>query len=296
MYHWHPCGRTQRNNPNDSFPGYTLRHVEHHKLIRCSSLWQRQGCIRLSAPIPKIPADLPANVQQILSGFLAGTQRAFSEDLLSAVLFGSAADGSLRKSSDVNLILVLRRYDPARAQQLRNDLATAEAAILLRVMFLVQDEIPAACEAFAQKFSDILRRRVVLLGPDPFDGVSVPHAAQVRRLRQVLLNLLLRLREVHAGQENGSPWTLHMLADSAGALRSSALLLLVLEGRDAPRPKQALIDVAEQVAPGKFSAALIKLSQLRETAALPEADAHEVMIAMMELSAAMHQRAAAIKE
>jgi predicted nucleotidyltransferase len=239
---------------------------------------------------------LPANVQQILSGFLASARRAFAEDLLSAVLFGSAADGSLRKSSDVNLILVLRRYDPSRAQQVRNDLATAEAAILLRVMFLVQDEIPAACEAFAQKFSDILRRRVVLLGPDPFENVSVPHAAQVRRLRQVLLNLLLRLREVHSGHESGSRSTLNMLADSTGALRSSAVLLLVLEGRDAPKPKQALLDVAEQVAPGKFSPALMKLSQLRETATLPEADAQEVMIAMMELAAAMHQRAAAIQE
>jgi predicted nucleotidyltransferase len=235
-------------------------------------------------------------VHRILSGFLASAQRAFGEDLLSAVLFGSAADGSLRKSSDVNLILVLRRYDPARAQQVRNDLATAEAAILLRVMFLVQDEISAACEAFAQKFSDILRRRVVLLGPDPFDGVSVPHAAQVRRLRQVLLNLLLRLREIHAGHESGNRTTLNMLADSTGALRSSAVLLLQLEGREAAKPKQALINVAEQVAPGKYSAALAKLSQLRETVTLADADAHEVMIAMMELAAAMHLRAAAIQE
>jgi len=250
----------------------------------------------VTTPTPRVPADLPVNVQQILSGFVATAQRAFGEDLLSAVLFGSAADGSLRKSSDVNLILVLRRYDPARAQQVRNDLATAEAAILLRVMFLVQDEIPAACEAFAQKFSDILRRRMVLLGSDPFDGVSVPHSAQVRRLRQVLLNLLLRLREVHAGQESGSRSTLNMLADSTGALRSSAVLLLVLEGRAAPKPKQALLDVAEQVAPGKYSAPLAKLSQLRETATLPDADAHEVMLAMMELAAAMHLRAAAIKE
>lgn len=250
----------------------------------------------MNGPTPRIPADLPANVQQILSGFLSSAQRAFAEDLLSAVLFGSAADRSLRKSSDVNLILVLRRYDPARAQQVRNDLSTAEAAILLRVMFLVQDEIPAACEAFAQKFSDILRRRVVLLGPDQFDGVSVPHAAQVRRLRQVLLNLLLRLREMHAGQESGSPRTLHMLADSTGALRSSAVLLLVLEGCEALKPKQALLNVAEQVAPGKFAAPLAKLSQLREAATLSDTDAHEVMIAMMELAVAMHQRAAAIKE
>ncbi len=250
----------------------------------------------MTTATPKSPADLPANIQQILSGFVASAQRAFGEDLLSAVLFGSAADGSLRRSSDVNLILVLRRYDPARAQKVRNDLATAEAAILLRVMFLVQEEIPAACEAFAQKFSDVLRRRVVLLGPDPFDGVSVPHAAQVRRLRQVLLNLLLRLRDVHAGQESGSRSAFNMLADSTGALRSSAVLLLVLEGHDAPKPKQALLNVAEQVAPGRFSAALRKLSQLRETATLSDADAHEVMIAMMELAAAMHLRAAAIKE
>ncbi len=248
------------------------------------------------APSPTIPENLPANVQQILSSFLASAQRAFAEDLLSAVLFGSAADGSLRKSSDVNLILVLRRYDPNRAQRLRNDLATAEAAILLRVMFLAQDEIPAACEAFAQKFSDILRRRVVLLGPDPFQGISIPRAAEVRRLRQVLLNLSLRLREIHAGHESASRSTLQMLADSTGALRSSAVLLLVLEGCDAPKPKQALLNVAEQIAPGKFSAPLAELSQLRETATLSDADAYEVMIAMMELAAAMHQRAAALKE
>lgn len=163
-------------------------------------------------------------------------------------------------------------------------------------MFLVQDEIPAACEAFAQKFSDILRRRAVLLGPDPFIGVSISRAAEVRRLRQVLLNLLLRLREVHAGHESGSRVALNMLAESTGPLRSSAVLLLVLEGYDAPKPKAALLRVAEQVVPGKFAAPLAKLSHLRETANLPAADAQEVMLALMQLAAAMHARAAALNE
>jgi len=246
------------------------------------------------------PAGLPANVRQILDGFLDIAQRSFADDLLSAVLFGSAAEGALRKSSDVNLILVLRRYDPERARLLREDLAAAEAAILLRTMFLAEEEIPAACEAFAQKFAHILRRRAVLLGPDPFAGVSIPRAAEVRRLRQVLLNLLLRLREIHAAHESGSRTTLSMLADSTGALRSSAVLLLLLEGQangnDVPRPKQALLAVAEQVSPGKLLVPLAKLSQLRENATLPDADAHDVMIAMMELTAAMHRRAAALQE
>jgi predicted nucleotidyltransferase len=160
-----------------------------------------------------IPSGLPANIHKVLADFLTGAQSAFAEDLVSAVLFGSAAEGALRKSSDVNLILVLRRYEPARAEKIRSDLGAAEAAILLRVMFLVQDEIPAACEAFAQKFSDILRRRIVLLGPDPFAGISISRPAQVRRLRQVLLNLLLRLRDVHAGKESSSRSALRLLAD-----------------------------------------------------------------------------------
>lgn len=250
----------------------------------------------MTVPEPKFPPGLPPNVRECLTRFLAAAQQAFAEDLLSAVLFGSAADGTLRKSSDVNLILALRRYEPARAEQLRNELASAEAAILLRVMFLLETEISAACEAFAQKFSDILRRRAVLLGRDLFAGVSISRAAQVWRLRQVLLNLLLRLREIHAGYDSGSRSQLSMLADSTGPLRSSAVLLLSLEGQQAPGPKAALIQLSEQVAPGKLQSAWAKLSALRETGMLPAADASEVMIAMMELAAAMHRRAAALSE
>ncbi|HLV85539.1 MAG TPA: hypothetical protein VKV39_01100 [Candidatus Sulfotelmatobacter sp.] len=245
---------------------------------------------------PAFPAGLAANVREVLTSFLAGAQQIFAEDLQAAVLFGSAAEGALRKSSDVNLILVLRRYLPEKGERLRSDLATAEAAILLRVMFLEEGEIAAACEAFAQKFADILRRRAVLLGPDPFAGVSISRASEVRRLRQVLLNLLLRLRETHAAHESGSPATLSMLADSTGALRSSAALLLFLERGETLRPKQALREVADQIAPAKFSSALEKLSRLRETAMLPAEDANHVITAVMELVRAMHARAAALKE
>ena len=87
-----------------------------------------------------------------------------------------------------------------------------------------------------------------------------------------------------------------MLAESTGALRSSAVLLLLLETGNAPQPKQALVQVAEQVAPGKFTAAMAKLSQLRETNTLSSPDAHEVMIAMMDLAAAIHARDAALQE
>lgn len=171
-----------------------------------------------------LPSGLPDNVRHFLSDFVADAQRAFADDFVSAVLFGSAAEGALRKSSDVNLLLILKKYEPTGGEQIRDSLAAAEAAILLRVMFFSEQEIPAAYQAFSLKFSDILRRRVVLAGRDPFANAVIPRAAQVLRLRQVLLNLLLRLREVHAGHANASPVTLRMLVESSGVLRTSAAL------------------------------------------------------------------------
>jgi hypothetical protein len=55
---------------------------------------------------------LPEAVRTTLSEFTAAAQGAIAADLLSVVLFGSAAEGRPRATSDVNVALVLRRVDP----------------------------------------------------------------------------------------------------------------------------------------------------------------------------------------
>ena len=45
------------------------------------------------------------------------------------------------------------------------------------------------------KFADIAARHAVIDGRDVFAGLTQSRAAQLTRVRQVLLNLLLRLRE-----------------------------------------------------------------------------------------------------
>jgi predicted nucleotidyltransferase len=59
-------------------------------------------------------ARLPEAVRTTLSEFTAAAQEAFAEDLSSVVLFGSAAEGRLRATSAVNVVLVLRRVDPKK--------------------------------------------------------------------------------------------------------------------------------------------------------------------------------------
>src|SRR5262245_38266709 len=101
-------------------------------------------------------ADLPEPVDRVLAGFVDAAESALGPDLRSIVLYGSAAEGKLRKTSDVNVMVVLAAFNPERVDKLREPLRAAHAAVELEAMFLLEKEIPAAVEAFAVKFADIL--------------------------------------------------------------------------------------------------------------------------------------------
>src|SRR5947209_2536996 len=89
---------------------------------------------------------LPAPVATMLSRFVAAAREAFATDLRSIVLFGSAAEGKLTPTSDVNVVVVLHAFLPQEIDRLRDTFLEAEAAIKLRAMFLLEAEIAPASE------------------------------------------------------------------------------------------------------------------------------------------------------
>jgi len=187
---------------------------------------------------------LPAHVATVLSDFTGKARDVLADDLVSVVLFGSAAEGRLRATSDVNLILVLRGFNPEKLGQLGDPLLAADAAIQLRVMFLLENEIPAAVECFAQKFADILRRHRVIFGRQVFAATKIPRNAEIFRLRQILLNLTLRLREAYVSRGQRAEQIVRVLADALGPLRATAGTLLELEGAPNPDSDAALKAIA----------------------------------------------------
>ena len=89
----------------------------------------------------EVTRDLPRDIARVLADFVDAAREAFGDDLFSVILYGSAAEGALRPTSDVNVILVLRAFDRAKADRFRGPLQVAEAAIQLAAMFLLQEEI-----------------------------------------------------------------------------------------------------------------------------------------------------------
>jgi predicted nucleotidyltransferase len=236
--------------------------------------------------------ELPVQVKQILDEFLRAAEKAFAPDLHSVILYGSAAEGMMRATSDVNVILVLSAFQQDKADQLREPLRAAQAAIQLRPMFLLKSD--SASRAFAQKFADILRRHRVLLGEDPFAGISVSRECKIFQLQQQLLNLILRLRALYVSRGLREEQLALVIADAAGPLTSCAAALLELEGQPSDLPKGALERVVGLLGLPSGQTTLSVLSKARERRAVPPGEAPRVLFQLTELAQLMHARAVAL--
>lgn len=242
------------------------------------------------------PPKLPANVDLVLNEFVNATKNAFQSDLRSIVLYGSGAEGKLRPASDVNLIVLLARFDQNKADQLREPLRLAQAAINLRAMFLLENEVQPASQAFAVKFADIRRRRRVLYGNDPFASISISREDSIFRLKQTLLNLTLRLRESYILRGLREEQLVATIADAAGPLRSCAATLLELEGGTAPSPKDALQQISASLPDAEKRNEEVQLiSESRKKRTLPAGVAAPTLFHLIELAHLMWVRAAALK-
>jgi predicted nucleotidyltransferase len=82
----------------------------------------------MSAILAAATLDLPSPAAKALTEFVEKAREVLGPDLRSVVLYGSAAEGRLRTTSDLNVIVVLDRFEAARMDQLREVLRLAQAA------------------------------------------------------------------------------------------------------------------------------------------------------------------------
>ena len=239
----------------------------------------------------KIPDALPAAVRAWVSQSSQALIESLGEELEALILFGSSAEGLMRASSDVNLLVVLRRFDSDRIDRVSDVLQNAAAAVELHPMFLLLSELPIATESFSVKFDDIAHRRVLLYGTDPFEGFTIRRALLAQHLQQVLFNLTLRLRTLYAMGRAREERLAALIADTAAPLRRSAYAILELRGARSSSPKAALESLAAEL-PGDWTEDLESLSKAREELHLAPGRAAKLILRLAELSESLRQRAA----
>jgi len=238
---------------------------------------------------------VPEAIERILTDFVEAARASLGADLRSIVLYGSAAEGKLRQTSDVNVIVVLATFDPEKVDRLRDPLRTAYAAVRLTTMFLLENEVAAAVDAFAVKFADVRHRHQVLFGTDPFATAIPSRSAEISRLKQVLLNLTLRLRQTYILRSLRDEQAAIIVADMAGPIRACAEALLELEGTPAASPKEALEKFAARLSGLHWRAALERMSEARETRSLPPGVGPPTVLKLIDLLVEMRTQVDALK-
>jgi hypothetical protein len=183
---------------------------------------------------------------------------------------------------------VFKRIDAAAAAAWRERVATLAAAVDLQVLALLDTEVAAAAEAFSVKYFDILQRRRVLYGTDPFANVTISREALERRVRQVLLNLTLQLR--HSWLLHNETGQTHALVDAIGPLRAAALAYGELRGLPRMAPKEALEAVAAEKG---VSALLERIQTLRQRGDPAAQDAANLLGELIEFVRQFSESAAA---
>jgi predicted nucleotidyltransferase len=229
-----------------------------------------------------------------LSDLVAAARQALGDTLDSIVLYGSAAEGRLRAVSDVNVIFVLNRFDPARVDAIREPVRVAQAAIRLAPMVLLRDEIPHAASAFAVKFADVVRRHRVLHGSDPFANLAIAHDRLLTRLLQVLLNLCLRLRAAFVTRSFDDQ-LVPVIVHAGSALRSAAATLRDLEGKPRVSPRESLEETVQELGDPRFTDAVRQISAARESGVLPPDVPRQTVLSLIDLAGALHERALTLR-
>ena len=248
----------------------------------------------MSISRPMEASQLPAQIQQVLDSFLHAAKDSFDKDLLSIVLYGSAAEGKLRATSDVNLVLVLSSFERSKADPLRAPLRLAQTAFQVRPMFLLKEEIPHAARSFASKFADILRRRVILYGEDPFASLSISREIRILELQQQLLNQILRLRASYISRSLREEQLDLVIAQAIGPLRSSAAALLELRGTPAVSNQQAFERVGSEFALPDWPQTLASLSATQESRLTARGEGARLFFQLLDLAQRMHSLAEAL--
>lgn len=126
---------------------------------------------------------------------LIGEVRTATDELVSAVVYGSAARGEFREGrSDINLLLAFRSCSAEVLRAIGPILQRAWRSQRVRPYLVTVAEVPRIADVFPLKLLEIKDAHVVLHGSDLLASVEIDREHLRLRVEQELRNVLIRVR------------------------------------------------------------------------------------------------------
>ena len=169
-------------------------------------------------------------------------ERAFSDRLVSVVLYGSAASGEHHaKFSDVNVLCVLKQITPRELSESEPVLRWWHAKGHPSPLLMSEEELHGSADSFPIEFRDMKDRRKVLHGPDLIADLKVDTKNHRVLVEHELRSKLIRLRQQAAPVLSDPVALLNLCLDSVSTFCVLARHALLAGGVEARVERRAVV-------------------------------------------------------
>ena len=204
-------------------------------------------------------------------------QAAYSERLVSVVLYGSAASGDHQpKFSDFNILCVLTAITPRELGQSEEVFRWWREQGSPAPLLLSEHELVTSTDCFAIEFLDIKEQHQLLHGKDVISGLTVDRSFYRAQVEHDLRAKLLRLRQKASGMLSDADLLRRLLLDSISTFCVLFRHALALHQVTPPHRKREVIESASRQF-GFDAAPFEKLLDIREERLKPK-DAEPVAL------------------
>ena len=191
-------------------------------------------------------------------------KQALGQELVSVILYGSAASGDHQeKFSDYNVLCVLNRLT-------RTELAASETVFRWwrdqgnpTPLLLTSNEVETSTDCFAIEFHDIKESHRLLFGADVVSALTVDNSFYRAQVEHELRAKLLRVRQKASAILSDTDALRRLLADSLSTFCVLFRHALILHGETAPVRKREILEHA-RTRFGIDAASFFALLDLRE--------------------------------
>jgi hypothetical protein len=187
-------------------------------------------------------------MQKDLDQLVTRLAKAHGSDLVSVVLYGSAASGEHNAEfSDINILCVLTEIGPAQLHASEPVFRWWHEQGHPSPLLLSEREVQSSTDCFAIEFFDMQQSHRILHGKEVIAGLTVDRTFYRAQVERELRAKLLRLRTKAAPILSEKSALARLLADSLSTFCVLFRHALILHGVEGPASKRAVLERAGEV-------------------------------------------------
>jgi len=175
---------------------------------------------------------LPAKSRDVALGFTKSLEAAFVNNLLSVILYGSAAGGEfIEGKSDINTLIVLNKISITELDSIMKAAKDFTKKGLAIPLIFDTNHIATSLDTFPIEFSDMRQRHILLFGTDPLENAKIETKNLRFQCERELKSIIINLRRGYLQSAGRKENIQSLLVNSHSSVIAACRGLIYLSGK-----------------------------------------------------------------